>query len=299
MRGRRALCLVNMLTQHHARQAPTPSDTLRRLSCVALLCLSLAGPIAAQSGGDYVIGAQDVLTVAVFDQPDLGGKYAVELDGSFTFPLIGRVKAGGLTIRDFESELKRKLADGFFRNPQVTVAIEQYRSQRVFVTGEVRSPGAYALTGDMTLIEALAKAGSTTPTASDEVVVVRGGKGADQPATADDDSRDQTRINLQDLQSGRGTAQNLSLRDGDTIYVARAELTYVLGQVKNPGSYAIRSNTTVLQALSLAGGVTPTGAMNRTRIIRAVDATTTTEVKVRLTDIVKPGDTIMVPERFF
>ncbi len=87
-----------------------------------------------------------------------------------------------MTLRNFEEELKKELADGFFKNPQVTVAIEQYRSQRVFVIGEVRNPGPYPLTGDMTLIEALAKAPARRrPTASDEVVVVRGRKGADGP----------------------------------------------------------------------------------------------------------------------
>jgi polysaccharide export outer membrane protein len=269
----------------------------RLLLALAFSLVLLAPRPSAQSAGDYVIGPQDVLTIAVFDQTDLGGKFAVELDGSFTFPLIGRVKAGGLTIRDFEAQLKARLADGFFRNPQVTVAIEQYRSQRVFVTGEVRNPGSYALTGDMTLIEALARAGSTTNNASDEVVVVRGGKGAEQ-AAAPGDGRDTRRINLQNLQSGGAASENLALRDGDTIFVARAELTYVLGQVKNPGSYPIRSDTTVLQALSLAGGVTPTGAMNRTRIIRA-GTDGKNEIKTKLTDIVQPGDTIMVPERFF
>jgi len=276
------------------------SDTMPRLLLTLALGLVLLAPrSSAQSAGDYVIGPQDVLTIAVFDQADLGGKFAVELDGSFTFPLIGRVKAGGMTIREFETQLKTRLADGFFKNPQVTVAIEQYRSQRVFVTGEVRNPGSYALTGDMTLIEALAKAGSTTNNASDEVVVVRGGKGAEQAATPGD-GRDTRRINLQNLQSGGAASENLNLalRDGDTIFVARAELTYVLGQVKNPGSYPIRSDTTVLQALSLAGGVTPTGAMNRTRVIRA-GHDGKNEIKARLTDIVQPGDTIMVPERFF
>ena len=283
---------------------------MRRLAVLALALLlsPLAASIstAAQSAGDYVIGPQDVLSIAVFDQPSLGGKYAVELDGSFTFPLIGRVTAGGMTIRHFEAELKKKLADGFFRNPQVTVGIDQYRSQRVFVTGEVRNPGAYSLTGDMTLIEVLAKAGSTTPAASDELLVVRGGKDAD-PAIAGAagaaappaaDGRETLRINLRDLQSGAAPATNVALRDGDTIYVARAELVYVFGQVRTPGSYAVKSDTTVLQALSLAGGVLPTGAMNRTRVIRVVDGEKK-ELRVAPTALVKPGDTIVVPERFF
>lgn len=266
-----------------------------------LMVSALAVPrmVSAQSAGDYVIGAQDVLSIAVFDQADLGGKYAVELDGSFTFPLVGRVKAGGMTIRNFEAELKKKLAEGFFKNPQVTVAIEQYRSQRVFVTGEVRSPGAYPLTGDMTLIEALAKAGSTTPNASEEAVVVRSGKAADGPVALDTPgSKEILRFNLKDLQSGAASVRNIGLRDGDTIYVARAELVYVFGEVKSPASYPIKTDTTVLQALSLAGGVTPNGAINRTKIIRIVNGDKK-EISVKLTEIVQPGDTIMVPERYF
>jgi polysaccharide export outer membrane protein len=150
----------------------------------------------------------------------------------------------------------------------------------------------------MTLIEALAKAGSTTQNASDEVLVVRGGKVSEAAVAPDAEGRETIRLNLQDLQSGAASTRNLTLRDGDTIYVAKAELTYVLGQVKTPGSYPIRSDTTVLQALSLAGGVTPTGAMNRTTIIRAREGAKA-EIKAKLTDIVQPGDTIMVPERFF
>ena len=266
---------------------------------VLMLAFSIPKVASAQSAGDYVIGAQDVLSIAVFEQADLGGKYAVELDGSFTFPLIGRVKAGGMTIRNFEGELKKKLTEGFFRNPQVTVAIEQYRSQRVFVTGEVRSPGAYPLTGDMTLIEALAKAGSTTPNASEEAVVVRGAKDADGPVALDTPgSKEILRVNLKDLQSGAASARNIGLRDGDTIYVARAELIYVFGEVKSPASYPIKTDTTVLQALSLAGGVTPNGAINRTKIIRIVNGDKK-EISVKLTEIVQPGDTIMVPERYF
>jgi polysaccharide biosynthesis/export protein len=261
--------------------------------------LALLVPAAhAQSAADYVIGAQDVLTIQVFDQSDLGGKYTVEADGTFSFPLIGRVTAGGLTLRTFEGELKKKLADGYFRNPQVTVAVEQYRSQRVFVMGEVRAPGPVSLTGGMTLIEALARAGSTQPTASGEVAVVRAQQGAKGPAIPTQESGSEVfRASIRDLESGT-LSQNIELRDGDTIFVPRAETAYVFGQVKNPGGYALQKDTTVLQALSLAGGVTENGAMNRLRVMRIVDGTKK-EVKVKLTDIVKPGDTIIVPERYF
>src|SRR6266550_6854273 len=111
---------------------------------------------------DYSVGPQDVLTIQIFGEPELSGKYTVEQDGTFTFPQIGRIKAAGLTLRALEQELKKQLEDGFLKNPQVAVAIENYRSQRILVLGEVRSPGEYQLNGEMTLLAALARAGSTT-----------------------------------------------------------------------------------------------------------------------------------------
>lgn len=248
---------------------------------------------------DYEIGAEDVLAITVFDQPDLSGKYAVELDGTFTFPFIGRITAAGSTIRAFETALRDGLADGFFKNPQITVAVEAYRSQRVFVIGEVKTPGTLPLTGGLTLIEAIARAGSTTEHASDDVVIVRGGRGAG-PATThsagiESGGKQVVRVNLRRLQQG---SDGVSLQDGDTVFVARVEPIYVYGQVKSPGSYPIRAQTTVLQALSLAGGGTATAAVNRARVIRVVNGEKK-EYRVSLNDLVYPGDTLMVPERFF
>jgi polysaccharide export outer membrane protein len=272
---------------------------VRLTALLASLAILAAGPARGQSTSDYVIGPQDVLAIQVFDQQDLGGKYAVEADGTFSFPLIGRIKAGGLTLRAFETELKTRLADGYFRNPQVTVAVEQYRSQRVFVMGEVRQPGPVALTGGMTLIEALARAGSTLSSASGEVAIVRVAQGkADGPVLPTQEAATEVfRASVRELESGTLT-QNLELRDGDTVFVPRAEAVYVFGQVKNPGAYSVQKNTTVLQALSLAGGVSEHGAMNRIQIVR-IEKGVKKELKVKLTDIVRPEDTIIVPQRFF
>jgi len=251
----------------------------------------------AQTAVSYVIGPQDVLSITVFDQATLSNKYTVETDGTFTFPLVGRVKAAGLTLRDFEGELKRLLADGYFKDPQLSVAIDEYRSQRLFVVGEVRQPGAVALAGGMTLIEVLARAGSMLPTASGEVLVVRPKGEVNGPQLPDAEAPDIIRVSLKELESGART-QNVQLRDGDTIFVPQAPFLYVFGQVRNPGSYPIQRDTTVLQALALAGGVTETGAMNRIRIVRIVDGQKR-EIRVKPTDIVKGGDTVIVPERFF
>jgi polysaccharide export outer membrane protein len=266
-----------------------------RLMLGALLLAT--APAAAQT--DYTIGAQDVLTITVYNQEDLSGKFTVDADGTLTFPLIGRVKAGGLTLRGLEEDLRKRLADGYLRTPQVSVSMEQYRSQRIFVMGEVRSPGAYQLTGDMTIIEAIARAGSTTPQAADEVMIVRPreGKAADGPILATDDHSEVIRINLREIQEG-ALSKNVQLLDGDTLVVQKARSVYVFGQVRAPGAYPVDKDTTVLQALSLAGGVTDRGSTGRIKIVRTVDGKKK-ELKVKLTDIVEPGDTVIVAERFF
>jgi polysaccharide biosynthesis/export protein len=249
---------------------------------------------------DYVVGPQDVLMITSYDQSDLSGKFTVEADGTFTYPLIGRIKIGGMTLREVEAKLKKQLVDeGYFRKPQITVSIEQYRSQKIFVVGEVRSPGSYPLSGDMNLVEALARAGSTLPSASGEAVIVHAGDNASGPTLpTQEEAKEIVRINLRDLENGV-FSQNTTLRDGDTIFVPRAESIYVFGQVKNPGVYPLQQkNTSVLQALSLAGGVGDRGSTSRIKIVRIVDGQKK-EISVKLGDVVQPGDTIVVAERFF
>lgn len=262
-----------------------------------VLSVMLGFSMAAQQP-DYVIGGQDVLTIAVYDQAELSGKFTVDPDGTLTFPLLGRVKAGGLTLRGLEEDLKKRLSDGYIRNPQVSVAMETYRSQRIFVMGEVRAPGAYQLTGEMTVIEAIARAGSTTPAAADEAMIVRPKEGQTTgPVLPTDSDSTVIRVNLREIQEG-ALSKNIQLRDGDTLLVQKARLVYVFGQVKAPGAYPVDKDTTVLQALSLSGGVTDRGSTGRIKIVRAVDGKKK-EIKVKLTDIVEPGDTIIVSERFF
>lgn len=272
------------------------------MSTAAWCVLTLfAGSIAVHAQvNNYIVGAQDVLAITLYDQQDLSGKYTVEADGTFTFPLIGRVKAGGLTMREVEQALRTELSNGFFKNPQVSVAVEQYRSQRVFVMGEVRTPGPYPLVGNMTLIEALARAGSTTEYAAGEALIVRSADA--RPSTGpvlpeEDKGASVIHVDVKALQMGR-LSDNAALRDGDTIFVPRAELVYVFGQVNRPGSYTLQRGTTVLQALSLAGGVTDRGTTGRIRVARVMEGKKT-EVRVKVEDIVLPGDTIIVPERFF
>lgn len=286
--------------------------SFRLVAVVWVLASTIAGAVAQEPldsarsaaldrhGDDYVIGPRDVLLITSFDQPDLTGKFTVEVDGTFTYPLIDRVRAGGHTLRELEAELERRLtADGFFLHPELSAAVATYKSQQVFVVGEVRQPGTYPLSGNMSLIEALALAGSTLDTASGEIVIASAGMRAswesspptEQPASGI------RRVHLRDLEKGNDWPPT-SLRDGDTIFVLRARNVFVFGQVKNPGAYPLQRESMVLQALALAGGVTDRGSTSRIKVVRVNDGKKE-ERRVSLTDIVYPGDTLVVPQRFF
>jgi polysaccharide biosynthesis/export protein len=257
-------------------------------------------PPAAVDPAQYIVGPNDVLAVTVFNQPQLSGKFVVEADGTVGFPLLGRVAAGGMSIRAVEDELRNRLAAGYVKSPNVSVTIEQYRSQQVFVMGEVRQPGSLQFTGSMTLIEALARAGSTTDRAGSDVVVIRSRTGAPPPsvpASGVAPDAETVRVSLHDLQTG-ALSDNLALRPGDTVFVPRAQTVFVSGQVKTAGEYVLRSGMTVRQALVLAGGITERGSSRRIQIIRQVDGKETT-IDVDMQQRVQPGDTIVVRDRLF
>ena len=282
---------------------------LGRVLGVLLAVLLVASLCAAQQLAEYVVGPNDVLSITVVDQPTLTGKFVVRADGTFTLPLIERVKAGGLTVQAVEDDIRARLDKGYVKNPQVAVSVDLFRSQQIFVMGEVKQPGSLQFTGSMSLIEALARTGSTTERA--------GTGGLDRPSdrrraapragtpstrlrsTARVDSKDSEviRVNIQNLQSGQ-LSQNVALRSGDTVFVPRAESVFVSGMVRTAGEYVIRKGMTVRQVLALAGGVTERGSEGRIQIIRQVDGNETT-ISVTLQDMVRAGDTVVVRERFF
>lgn len=274
-----------------------------RFSVVVFALLLATAPLAqapqaaAEGQANYVVGPEDVLAVTVFNEVQLSGRYRVENDGYFSYPFLGRIKAGGATVGDVATTLKTRLSDGYLRNPQVTVEVEQFRSQSVFVIGEVRTPGKYVLSGAVTLIEALAQAGSTTAQAGGELLILHprdGSRGA-RAATPDRDDAEVQRVNLREIESGR-LSRNVIIRDGDTVFVPKAERFFVTGFVRTPGSYTLEPNMTVLQAISLAGGVTERGSGRRLRVTRVVNGERK-DVDIKPTDVVQAGDTITVRQR--
>src|SRR5581483_2072951 len=126
---------------------------------------SPAVPPAVGAPTNYRVGPQDVLSITVLGEPQLSGRFKVDTDGTFTFQYLGRVKADDRTLEEIESTLTAGLADGYLKNPQVSVEIDQYHSQNVYVLGEVRAPNRYSLPGNSSLIDVLTLAGSVTSNA--------------------------------------------------------------------------------------------------------------------------------------
>jgi polysaccharide biosynthesis/export protein len=272
---------------------------------VGLLLITSSLVLRAQEEPSlYIVGPSDTLAITVYEQPQLSGKFMVQSDGTFAFPLLGRVKVGGLSVQAIENEMRDRLTKGYLKNPQVSVVVETYRSQQIFIIGEVKQPGGLQFTGTMTMVEALARVGSVTDNAGSEALIVRQAPGAQPPDAATlkrvQESKDDSnviRVNLQTLQTG-SLSENITLRAGDTIFIPRAEAVFISGHVGNPGAYSVRKGMTVRQALALAGGVTDRGSTRRIQIVRKVDGKERT-IDVDLQQLVQPGDTIVVRERFF
>jgi len=249
---------------------------------------------------DYVIGPEDVLRIQIWDHPDMDREVNVSREGDFSYPLIGKVHADGLTMVALEKEITRRLDKKYIINPQVTVTVKEYRSKKVFFLGEVANRGTYSLTGKTTLLELLAQAGGPTTDAGTEAILIRPRNqvNKDNPAPLEETSDgDVIVINLQHLMDG-DINQNVSLQHGDTIYVTEAQYYYVFGEVARPGKFVLEKDTTILKAITTAGGTTDLASVNRTKVVREKDGVRR-KLKVKMTDEVMPEDIIMVPESFF
>jgi polysaccharide biosynthesis/export protein len=257
------------------------------IGLAAGLCLTLVVGVRAQSDS-LKIAARDQLTITVLGVPEYSGKFQVDPDGMFEYPKLGRIKAAGLTTTEVAAVIRDGLAKSTLRNPQVMLEVEQSAHMRVLVTGAVHSPGSYAFAGEMHVLEAIIKASSTTEEAGDEALVIRAG------AT---DGRQNVTVNLEKLFSG-DLSNNLALRDGDTVIVQKSTPVTVSGFVNRPGQYSIRKGTTVEQALALAGGVAEQGNPKNILVKRPVPGKAKpAELKLKQSDIVLPGDTIIVNRR--
>ena len=239
----------------------------------------------------YVIGAQDNLSIIVTDETDLTGKYRVDADGTISMPYLQRVPVAGLSLQEAQDKITALLKKDFIKNPQVRIEVDQFKARSVMVMGEVRTPGKVTLPGtSMSLLEALALAGSPTQGASNEVLVMhppKPGAPAPEPIT----------VNRKDLELGK-VGRDITLQDGDIVNVPIAKRFYISGFIKNPGSFVLDTGTTVGQAIILAGGLSDRGSDRRIKIGRVVNGKSV-DIDAEMTDKVLPNDEVKIRSRFF
>lgn len=278
--------------------------TRRRLTWAWLLVVGLAAAAAAEQS-TAKISPKDQIKITVLGTNIEVGPYLVDSTGAIEYPYIGRLRVADMTPRELQAEIAQRLValQVLVGSPQVIAELSQTPNKSITVSGAVNSRGEYLFAGEPTVFAALVRAGGASEEAGDEVIVIRRPRVADPavPAAkgaADPDpqapAEEIVTLSRKDIESGVTTA-NVTLQDGDRVVVQRARQVYIDGQVNRPGAYTIETGTTLRQALSLAGGATQLGALNRIRILR--NGKQVPDVDLDKT-IVQPGDTITVQRRF-
>jgi polysaccharide biosynthesis/export protein len=274
------------------------SLSFRRLQwLVFCLLMGWCAMVAAQTSAptanktDYALGAGDTIRVQVFQNPDLSIEARVSESGTISFPLIGAVDLGGLSIAAGEKKIADALQKGgYIQKPQVNIVLLQIRGSQVAVLGQVAKPGRFPLeTVNTRLSDVLAMAGGATPT-GDDVVIITGTR-------AGQTFRKQ--VDVPFIYLAGQSQDNIVMQGGDTVYVARAPMFYIYGEVQRPGAFRVERGMTVMQALAQGGGPTARGSERRLRLHRTQDGGKVVQSVPQLTDMVQSNDVIYVSESIF
>lgn len=255
------------------------------LQLALLFSCVFAGPLMA---ADYVISNNDVLDITVYDHPEFTATVRVDGNGAVVLPLLNQVKVQGMSISQASDHIAKLLADDYIVNPQVNVFVKNFRDQKASILGQVVKPGVYDLTTKTTLLELISQAGGLTPEAGDRATIKR-----------EDGKGEETVVQLRNLIDKGDATQNAAIMDGDKIFIDKAGLFFVSGQVKKPDSYKYQDKLTVMKAITMAGGFTDTASKGSIDIVRKVGGKEKVISDVDMDFIVQPEDVVVVPESFF
>ena len=290
----RAEPVTRYSTTHVARVTPMTQPTASTLPQESFKTAAASPMAPTQAAGSNLalesLGMGDMVRITVFRNPDLTTEARVSERGTVLFPMIGEVPVAGLTPSQAGKRIADKLIAGrYVVNPEVTVSMMQVNSRQVSVLGNVNKPGRYPIDAQTAhLTDFIAVAGGLSPTGSDEVTVVSNKDGKTM-------KRD---VDLAQIFDGGDVSQNIELAPGDTIYVHKAPMVYVYGEVQKGGAYRVEPNMTVMQAIAMGGGVTPRGTLRGLKISRR-EGGSVREINAHLTDTVKPDDVVYVSESLF
>ena len=275
------------MTQRESRSQKRAAGWIAALFAAALT----AAAISADAAPRETLGVGDTVRITVFQNPDLTTEVRISEQGTIVFPLIGEVALNGQTPISAGGLIAARLKRGnFIKDPQVNVSVTQLRSRQVAVLGSVARPGRYALDdATSTLTDILALAGGIAPDGADIVTVVASRNGTAKTLE----------INLAEMIRKGDMSANLEVQSGDTIYVQRAPVFYVYGEVQRAGAYRLGPEMTVMQALSLGGGITPRGTERGLTIARRMPDGAIRRFEAKLFEPVRPDDVIHVRESLF
>ncbi len=271
-------------------RAPTVWLALSILAWLPMPAMAQTAP-GATAVVQYRIALGDTIRITVFQSPDLSLETRITEAGVISYPLLGSVNLAGLTVAEAEQRIARGLREGnFVKQPQVSINVVQARGNQVSVLGQVGRPGRYPLeTGEVRLTDMLATAGGVAPGGSDLIVVVGTRNGQTYRAEVD----------LPTVFGPNRRSADISLQNGDVIWVERAPTIYMYGEVQKPGAMRLERNMTVMQALASAGGLTLRGTARGLRVSRKDASGATREIEPAMTDMLHPDDVVFVRESVF
>lgn len=269
-----------------------PTSPWLKFKPLMLLCLFLSLPVLASPVlEEQPMGTGDSIRITVFQNPDLTTEARISALGTVRLPLLGAVPVAGLTTDQAALQIATRLRDQqVLREPEVTVTLMQLRSRQVSVLGQVGRPGRYPLEeAGQRVVDMIAQAGGITGSGDETVTLLRRRDGQSQKLV----------FALQDLYDANTPGGSLLLESGDTILVPRAPVFYIYGEVQRAGAYRLEENLTVVQALSLGGGITRRGTERGLRIHRTAADGRLARIDAQPQDRVQAGDVIYVAESLF
>jgi polysaccharide export outer membrane protein len=265
------------------------SSLLMALSSLAWAQPAAQAAQAAQT--EYRLGAGDTIRIAVYQNPDLSLETRLSDNGVISYPLLGAVRLGGLTVGDGEKAIVDGLKKGdFVKNPQVTIILMQVRGNQVSVLGQVNRPGRYPLELAQTrLSDVLAMAGGIMPASGSDIVTVLGAR---------EGKPFRKQVDLPTVFGSAQRSDDIVLQGSDVVFVERSPTVYIYGEVQRPGQLRLERDMTLLQGLAAGGGLTLRGTDKGIRVHRRVDGKTQI-VEPRMDEPLREGDVIYVRESLF
>lgn len=285
------------------RQLSQRATLLAVLGIFSLLCLLLgSGPIQAQAkpaaaaaaspaAAEYRLGAGDTVRISVYQSPDLTVDARIGESGQLSYPLLGSIKLGGLTVAAAERLIADGLKNGnFLRAPQVSVFVSQVRGNQASVLGQVNRPGRFPLEApDLRLSDLLAMAGGIAISGADSVIVVGSRNG----------QRFRQEVDLSKLFGSANSDADMLMLNGDVLFVERAPVAYIYGEVQRPGAMRLERGLTVLQALATGGGLTQRGTQKGLRLHRKTADGKLQVLEPAMDEALRDGDVVYVRESLF